>query len=494
MKKNIKLIVLITIFSLMFPYYAFAGSINENEQRVLSVARGTFEYNGEEYVASSAYVALLNAKLLADDVDLTSQQADAAIQQIYANVATAVQQGYLVSVSGKETATKQEESQNSKNSNEKETEKNRSNKNQTQENEKKTGKNQDEKNDSDNEVNVDDLTKVNENNNEEKDSKETTNVEITQHEDLDDEDITLKNPADSSRKNKKGDSTDKDRNIKWIAGSIVVALLIVAGIIFLIIRKLKNRAFVKTNKSMRYDIHSHILPGVDDGAKNMEMSLQMIEEAYNQGIRYMIATPHYTPGEKNPSPERLEKVYKELCEQVKKKGLDIKIGLGNEVLYSPSVIGDLENHKIQLMPEEFTKLKGNVVLVEFSPKDDYRTIYEAVKTIVSNMYTPIIAHVERYENIDSNEKYKELKEAGAKFQINVRTLKKAGNKQFVKRAHRLIREGMVDYLGTDAHNLTTRAVDTKEMVGYIEKYSNDEDKRKLLDNEKNRHMPRNGES
>lgn len=489
MKKSIKLIILIAILSLTFSYCTFAGSINGNEQRVISVASGTFDYNGKKYVASSAYVALLTAKLSEDGVDMTAQQADAAIQQIYANVASAVQQGYLVSATDSTSA--QEASQNT-NENEKQTNANKVNSNAQQtekgngsnitEGKKNSEQNKDTNKSSDNEISMNDLIK-DQKNQEKTNSSQTEKNEITQHEDLDEEDITLKSPADSSR-NKKEEHADKNRKYIGFAVS-VIAILVVAGVfIFLIIRKIKNKSLLKTSKAMKYDIHSHILPGVDDGSKNMQMSIQMIEEAYRQGIRYMVATPHYTPGEKNPSVEHLEKVHKELCEEVVKRNLNVKIGLGNEVLYSPSVIQDLEEHKIHLMPEEFTKMKGNVVLVEFSPKDDYKTIYEAVKKLVSNMYTPIIAHVERYENINSREKYNELKEAGAKFQINVRTLKKAGNKQFVKRAHQLIRDGLVDYLGTDAHNVTSRTVDTREMVGFIEKYSNDEDKRKLLDNEK----------
>lgn len=77
-----------------------AGGINANESRVIGVANGTFEYNGETYVAQQTYIDQLTAKLSQDGVDLTAEQAEAAISQIYANVATGVEAGYIVKVSG----------------------------------------------------------------------------------------------------------------------------------------------------------------------------------------------------------------------------------------------------------------------------------------------------------------------------------------------------------------------------------------------------------
>ena len=67
------------------------------------------------------------------------------------------------------------------------------------------------------------------------------------------------------------------------------------------------------------DIHSHILPGVDDGAKSMEMSMQMIDMAYAQGIRTMIATPHFTPSRKRVSVERLKEIYQKRKEAIKER-------------------------------------------------------------------------------------------------------------------------------------------------------------------------------
>ena len=88
------------------------GGINGNEARVIAVARGSFEYNGETYVARQSYVDQLIAKLSQDDVDLTSEQADAAISAIYSNVETGVVSGYIVKVGSEEDDQKKDNDEN----------------------------------------------------------------------------------------------------------------------------------------------------------------------------------------------------------------------------------------------------------------------------------------------------------------------------------------------------------------------------------------------
>ena len=76
------------------------SGINAEESRVIGVASGTFEYNGETYAAKQEYIDMLTSKLNQDGVDMTSEQADAAISQIYANVEKGVKEGYIVKVQG----------------------------------------------------------------------------------------------------------------------------------------------------------------------------------------------------------------------------------------------------------------------------------------------------------------------------------------------------------------------------------------------------------
>ena len=218
---------------------------------------------------------------------------------------------------------------------------------------------------------------------------------------------------------------------------------------------------------MRYDIHSHILPGVDDGAKDLHMAVDMVRQAYGEGIRQIVATPHYTPGKQNSSVKTLQERLTMLQAAVADEFSDLKIYLGNEIFYSPSVIDGLDAGEIMMMPEGVAGMMDHTVLIEFAPGEAYSLIYDAVKRLTLYGYIPILAHVERYREIEAQNGYQELKEAGAQFQINAAGLKNGYQVQFTKTARKLIRDGRADYLGTDAHNTDNRKADTKEMTEYI---------------------------
>ncbi len=105
LKKYLMLIVIAGGISLLPVSTALAGDINGEEARVIAVASGTFEYNGETYRAKSSYISQLQEYLASDDVDLTAAQADSAISEIYSNIAVGVESGYLYKVSGGEEET-----------------------------------------------------------------------------------------------------------------------------------------------------------------------------------------------------------------------------------------------------------------------------------------------------------------------------------------------------------------------------------------------------
>lgn len=112
--------VLSVLLTMMIPTIAYAGEINAEEQSVLAVACGTFEYKGVIYQATSEYMAEARAKLMQDDVDLTAEQAQEAITSIYANVQTGIEEGYIVpvSVSGNGEVTENEGTSQSKDASE----------------------------------------------------------------------------------------------------------------------------------------------------------------------------------------------------------------------------------------------------------------------------------------------------------------------------------------------------------------------------------------
>ena len=148
------------------------------------------------------------------------------------------------------------------------------------------------------------------------------------------------------------------------------------------------------------DIHSHILPGVDDGASSMKESLHMLSMARRQGITDVFATSHYSKAFPNRDPEKLRRLRDELMSRANRpvKGPDgkikrrqpIRIWTGQEIFYSNSVIRLLEEGKL------LTLADSNYVLVEFMPSVPYSEICTAVRNLSRAGYAPVVAHAERY--------------------------------------------------------------------------------------------------
>ena len=152
--------------------------------------------------------------------------------------------------------------------------------------------------------------------------------------------------------------------------------------------------FSKKEKAEYYgrivDIHCHVLPGVDDGSKNMEMSQEMLDIAYEEGIGTMIATPHHMPEGRNVSSQGIRERVAKLQQYADAKKYDLTIYPGNEIYYYSDAPDMLEEGKI-------CSLAGtSYVLVEFSPMDESRYIRNSLAELQNMGYDPIIAHVERY--------------------------------------------------------------------------------------------------
>ena len=211
------------------------------------------------------------------------------------------------------------------------------------------------------------------------------------------------------------------------------------------------------------DIHSHILPGVDDGAVDMDMSMAMVDMAYNQGVRLMIATPHYYPGHMRYPKEHLEEVYKKTISVIKEKYSDFTLLPGNEIYYSDEVVEKLRNKRI------FTLADTRYVLLEFSTMAEYDYIAKAVRTVLEAGYYPILAHIERYACLWKNEKkVKELIRMGAYMQINAENFQGGIFSAERRYCTKLVQAGLIHFLGSDCHNISSRSPNYKQAADYLE--------------------------
>ena len=189
------------------------------------------------------------------------------------------------------------------------------------------------------------------------------------------------------------------------------------------------------------DIHSHVLPEVDDGSDDVETSVLMLEEAARQGVTDIILTPHYRVNCLTDKAD-LEQKFLAFKEVVKDKGINVALYLGQEIYAFNDIVSALKNGKL-------CTLNGTeYVLVEFSFKQE-TDIPEIVYMLKASGYIPIVAHIERYPYADI-ELAREIKELGGLIQVNANTV-------CVGRFHRrrifaMIKEGLIDFISSDVHS------------------------------------------
>lgn len=200
-----------------------------------------------------------------------------------------------------------------------------------------------------------------------------------------------------------------------------------------------------------FDIHSHIIHGIDDGAKTLDESLNMISIAQSEGFEYIAATPHYAREYYENSYENIKESVKELNDILKEKGIDIKVLPGQEVYIDDYTVRDYKAGLLGCIGDT------SYMLVEFPmdnlPKNALDILYELRVRGVN----PIIAHPERYKyfiekpsliNIFLEEEYL--------FQINAVSLKGVFGKKTQDTAVTFIRHGIVNFIGSDCHSLNKR--------------------------------------
>lgn len=213
-----------------------------------------------------------------------------------------------------------------------------------------------------------------------------------------------------------------------------------------------------------FDIHCHILPGVDDGSQSLEESMSMIEIAYQEGIRNVILTPHYMRGKNQYTKEELRNRFDQFRQEVQKRYSDMQLYLGNEILYEDGIVQDLKDGMIQTMND--TKY----VLVEFNIRIGYRELYQAVRALINARYRPIIAHVERYRCLYKQiDRIDELVGMETYLQMNISSVYGGFFDDRAKWCKKLVKDGYISFFGTDAHDLENRAPYVRDYVGWIEK-------------------------
>lgn len=228
------------------------------------------------------------------------------------------------------------------------------------------------------------------------------------------------------------------------------------------------------------DIHTHIIPGVDDGSDSMKETMEMIKQAYDEDIRVIIATPHY--GLLNPDydPVETKRILADVRKKAGEKYPDLHIVMGNEIYYTPGVADDIALGCAKTLGGT------SYALVEFNTGVEYDTILRAIDEFTLNGYRMIIAHIERYRCLEDDVMaVEELISRGAYIQVNCRSLLGGRRKSGFSLENRaawckkLLRDGCVHFLASDCHSSGVRRPMIKEALDAVRKITDADTVRRI---------------
>ena len=193
------------------------------------------------------------------------------------------------------------------------------------------------------------------------------------------------------------------------------------------------------------DIHSHLLPGVDDGFPSKEKTLEALEFLKNHGISKVKMTPHFMKDYPENTRANIEKAFGEFTEETKNKAIP-HLSLGGEYMLDSAFPQRVEEGLLTLNNEY------KIVLCETSYMMMEPGAKEMLYDVMLKGYQPVMAHPERY-NYANMSLYKRWKEKDYLFQLNLLSLAGAYGKPAQDKAFLMLKEGMYDYVGSDLHRL-----------------------------------------
>ncbi len=194
------------------------------------------------------------------------------------------------------------------------------------------------------------------------------------------------------------------------------------------------------------DIHTHLLPKVDDGARDMDDALALIAQAQANGTSALVLTPHYRGRYRRNSPEQLQEIFEELRSKT-----DMELYLGNEIGYERELADKLSEGRVLPLNG------GRYVLLEFSTDSPKSQITGGVLDVLNCGFVPIIAHAERYEIFRRNRALMdEVLDLGVLVQVNADSILGGCGFEIKRYCHWLLKKRMVHFVASDGHDSQLR--------------------------------------
>ena len=213
---------------------------------------------------------------------------------------------------------------------------------------------------------------------------------------------------------------------------------------------------------LKVDLHSHLIPGIDDGSQSMEESLSLVRGLSDLGYEKLITTPHIMSDAYRNGVENILEGLRQLREAIQKEAIEIEIEAAAEYYLDDMFYEELKKPHIM-------SIGGKYLLFESSYFSKPLQMEEMIFAIGKAGYKPLLAHPERYRYIkDPVKEYGRLKELGVLFQVNLNSFGGHYGQQAKEMADFLSRNGMIDFLGSDIHH--RKQVDTLHNVFTMEAY------------------------
>lgn len=213
------------------------------------------------------------------------------------------------------------------------------------------------------------------------------------------------------------------------------------------------------------DIHTHILPTIDDGAGSFDEALDMAIMAVESGVQAIIATPHsnHDVGFVNYESDHLEALFQRLCYMLNEANIPLQLYRGMELWASTDIVEKLSYGKL------LTLNRTKYTLVEFAFDEEPWWIEAILKEVILAGYIPIIAHPERYYCVQEtpNHLY-EWRKMGAFAQMNKESILGRLGRHTAATAELLLKHNLINCLASDAHHAYTRTTDMTALNRYME--------------------------
>ncbi|TNE53978.1 MAG: capsular biosynthesis protein [Bacteroidetes bacterium] len=194
-------------------------------------------------------------------------------------------------------------------------------------------------------------------------------------------------------------------------------------------------------------MHSHLLPGIDDGSKSMEESMGMILKFSRMGYRKLFMTPHIMEDYYRNTPEIIHGKLEEVRKEVKEFGMEIELGAAAEYYYDETLIDKVKG-------KELLTFGDNYVLFEYAFGAEPQRITSLIFEMKTNGYRPVLAHYERYPYYHNQpEKIQEYRDNGVLIQLNLLSLCGHYGPFVEKQAKYLVDNGLIDFVGSDCHRI-----------------------------------------